>query len=322
MSVFNNIEILQIAASRKKHLIILGILAILLGIVFSGETFIKPKYKSTATLYPVNIVPYSLESSSEQLVQLFQSSDVRTLMVKKFNLGKRYNIESKNPENSIQLAETYEENILIRKTEFESIKITVLDGNADTACAMVNGLIDCMNEQAKYIQRQKSKENLKLYRTLLDEKLRQIDSLELRNNMLRTQYGLLDYTVQSKASTASLLKLTSEGASKEKLKASDTLLKNLKEKGGEQISIVKQLKGLYKSYNNIRDQYDLVKNDLAKELTYANVVSKPFPADTKSYPVRTLIVSIFTLSTLLLGMLLFILIERGRTKPNADTRIK
>lgn len=88
MSVFNNIEILQIAASRKKHLIILGILAILLGIVFSGETFIKPKYKSTATLYPVNIVPYSLESSSEQLVQLFQSSDVRTLMVKKFNLGK------------------------------------------------------------------------------------------------------------------------------------------------------------------------------------------------------------------------------------------
>jgi hypothetical protein len=322
MSFFNNIEILQIAVTRKKHLIILGVVAILLGIVFSGESFIKPKYKSTAILYPVNIVPYSLESSSEQLVQLFQSSDVRTLMVKKFNLGKRYRIESKNPENSIQLAETYEENILIRKTEFESIKITVLDENADTACAMVNGLIDCVNEQAKYIQRQKSTENLKLYQAQLNEKLRQIDSLELRNNILRTQYGLLDYAIQLKAATKSFLKLTSEGASKEKLKSTDSLLKNLKEKGSDQISIDRQLLGLRESYNDIRDKYDLVKNDIAKELTYTNVVSKPFPADTNSYPIRTLIVPIFTLSTLLLGMLLFILIERSRTKPNADTRIK
>ncbi|MCX6311303.1 MAG: hypothetical protein NT084_06650 [Bacteroidetes bacterium] len=316
MASFNNMEIYKIIMRRKFHLLAIVLISIFFGFVFSSPTFIKPKFKSSAILYPVNIIPYSMESPTEQLLQLFHSSDVRTLMVKKFNLGNHYGIEQNSPAGMTRVFETYEENIIIRKTEFESIKIDIQDENADTASEMVASLINFVNIKAQMLQREKTGEVVKILLNQLAVKRQSIDSLEAANDILRNRYGLLDYKSQTKEATKTYLKLASDGASKEKIRSVDSLLYNLEEKGGMQVSITTQLKGLRESYNTIKTEYDKAISDLTKELTYSNVVAKPFPADSKSYPIRSLIVLICGLSALLFGILLFIILDRRLPKSN------
>ncbi|CAN5339485.1 hypothetical protein BH09BAC5_BH09BAC5_20210 [soil metagenome] len=318
MNSFNNSDIFRIAFNRKYPLLLIAVTAVVFSLVFSSEFFIKPKFKSTAVVYPVNIIPYSLESPTEQLLQLFHSADVRTLMINQFGLAKKYDIDPKSKTALTRLNDTYDENILIRKTEFESIKIDISDENADTAAMLVNGLINCVDIKARLLQREKTKEVVKILGDQLKTKQEQIDSLDMINNLLRVRYGLLDYNSQAKEATKSYLKLVSSGASKDKIRQVDSLMRNLEEKGGAQVAVTNQLKSVRESYNTIKVEYDKAISDLTKELTYSNVVTKPFPADSKSYPVRSLIVLVCGLSASLLGLLLFVIIDRRKPESNAN----
>jgi hypothetical protein len=318
MASINNSDIFQIALRRRWHLLIIVGSAVLLAFIFSGETFIKPKFKSTAIVYPVNIIPYSMESPTEQLLQLFHSADVRSMMIDRFHLASHYGLNSKSPSALTRLNNMYDENILIRKTEYESIKIDIIDENADTAAEMVNGLVNCVDTKARMLQREKTKEVVKIFSDQLAVKQKQIDSLETINNLLRVRYGLLDYKSQAKEATKSYLKLVSGGASKDRIREVDSLMRNLEEKGGAQIAVTDQLKGLRESYNTIKSDYDKAISDLTKELTYSNVIAKPFPADSKCYPIRSLIVLISAFSGLLLGLLLFVILDRRPDKSNAN----
>lgn len=302
---------------RRFHLAAIVIVSSLFGFIFSGETFIKPKYKSTAVLYPVNIIPYSLESPTEQLLQLCHSADVRSMMVTRFNLAKNYGIEPNSSAAMTRLNNSYDENVMVRKTEYESIKIDITDENPDTACAMVNGLITCVDIKARLLQREKTMEVVKIFRDQLAQKQTQIDSLEKIESELRIRYGLLDYKAQAKEATKSYLKLVSEGASHDKIRLVDSLMRNLQEKGGSQVAVSDQLKGLRDSYNDIKVEYDKAISDLTKELTYSNVVTRPFAADSKCYPIRSLIVLICAFSSFLFAILIFVILDRRIPKSNA-----
>jgi hypothetical protein len=316
MANFNNSDLFRVIMKRKFHLLIIVVAAALLGLFFSSETFIKPKFKSTAIVYPVNIIPYSLESPTEQLLQLFHSADVRAMMITKFNLAKYYGIESSSPAAITRLNNEYDDNVMIRKTEYESIKIDICDVNPDTACAMVNGIIHCVDIKARMLQREKTKEVVKIFRDQLLQKQKQIDSLEKIDSDLRITYGLLDFKSQSKEATKSYLKMVSDGAAHDRVKLVDSLMRNLEEKGGVQISVSDQLKGLRKSYNDIKEEYDKAISDLTKELTYSNVVTLPSPADAKCYPVRSLIALVFAVTTLLLSIIIFVIIDRRTNNTN------
>lgn len=312
MSRFDNMDIFRVMVRRRYALGGIFLLSALISYIFSGPAFIRPKYKSTAVVYPVNILPYSMESPTEQLLQLFNSADVRQMMVEHFGLPVHYSIDTSGGAGKTKLYNIYDENVLVRKTEFESIKIDIYDVSPDTAAAMVNGLIDCVNLKARRLQRSKTKEVVKIFREQLDSKLRQIDSLERIMGELRVRYGLLDYDVQSKEATKNYLKLVSDGASRDKMHAIDSLMHNLESKGGTLVSVTEQLDGLRQSYNEIKVEYDRSVSDLTKELTYSNVVARPYAADAKSYPVRSLVVLVCSLSTLLLALLIFSVIDRRR----------
>ena len=60
---FDNQHLIEIIWKWKKHLIAVAILAIVISAIFSSSTFIKPKFKSTARIYPSkNIYVFSEES--------------------------------------------------------------------------------------------------------------------------------------------------------------------------------------------------------------------------------------------------------------------
>ena len=83
---FNNESLLKVIFKWKWHIIAVTIVAAALGAIFSGPTFITPRYKSEAILYPSNVSSYSDETFTEQMLQIMESQDIMDSVVEIFNL--------------------------------------------------------------------------------------------------------------------------------------------------------------------------------------------------------------------------------------------
>lgn len=309
----NSSYFIKLIMKWKFHFMVITVSAIVVSAVFSSEFFIKPRYKSFAIIYPSNIIPYSSETPSEQLLQLLESSDIRNAVVNKFNLAAHYDIDTTSKSGLFDLIAAYQSNVEVRRTQYNSIEIKVFDTDAQVACDMVVEIINALNLKARNLQREKTKEVLAIVSNQLLVKQKQVDSVNSILQELRVKYQLLDYEVQVKEVTKSYLKALSGGARKESLKDIDALMRNLEEKGGEYYQMKETFDILLESYNTSKLDYDKVMSDLNKILTYSNIVSKPYPADKKSYPIRWVIVIVSVVSTnLLLLLILTIMAKKNK----------
>jgi capsule polysaccharide export protein KpsE/RkpR len=310
---FQNIELLKVLQRRRMHLFAAVAMAGILSVVFSGERFITPKYKSTAYVYPVNIIPYSMETPTEQLLQLFGSSDVRNLMVKRFRLPDYYEIDTASSSGKTRLYLLYDENVTVRRTEFESVRIDILDKDPVVASEMVAELIHFVDIKARSVQREKTAEVVQIYADQLRLKKAQLDSIDNLLTDIRIRYGLLDYKTQSKEVIKSYLKLATNNSPISQYRGIDSMYRHLEYKGGDLVALSSQEKSLLEDYNLIKTNYDQAVSDMTKELTYTNIMANPFPADSKSYPIRWVIVLTSIVATFMLSLICFIIIDRKKS---------
>ncbi|HNX06257.1 MAG TPA: hypothetical protein PKL96_01610 [Bacteroidales bacterium] len=310
---FKSTYLIKLILRWKWHLLIISLLAIVLSSIFSAPAFIKPKFKSYAVIYPANISPYSSETNTEQMLQLLKSEDMLFDIVSKFDLNKEYKIDTTDKYYRSKVIGELEDNVDIKRTEYESVLIEVYDREPGQACAIVNEFINLMNNKARNLQRSKTAEVVKLYGDQMDDKKKQIDSIEKRLQLLRNEYNILDYNIQVEEYSKGYVKNINSGRGNKTDDIAVTL-NNLKLYGGEFRQLDANLWGLIDSYIALKKEYDKSVSDLNKELTYANVVTQPVAADKKSYPIRWLIVCIAAASTFLLSLLLFSIIE-GSRKP-------
>jgi len=309
----SNINILSIASKWRLHLFIVFVLSILLSSIFSGPAFIEPKYKSYAIVYPSNLIPYSSETATEQMLQIFKSDELRDSIIKKFDLVHYYEINTDNKYYYSNLIKTYNRNVTIKKTEFESVLVEVLDKNPEQACKMVKELINLFNKKVKELHKEKSAEVVVITSNQLRQKENQIDSVSKLLKELSSEYNIIDFEAQAKEVTKGYLKTVDGGGSGVNNKAVVELKKNLEEKGGDYILLNNFLVGLTEQYIELQTEYEIALRDVNKELTYTNVVSSPIPADKKVYPIRWLIVFISTLSTMFISVLVLIYIDKLKT---------
>ena len=132
-SQFYQINLLHILLKWKIHLAVIVILAIVLAAIFSGPTFITPKFKSFAVVYPSNISPYSDENETEQMLQILQSKDISDSIIKKYDLAKHYEIDSNYKYFYSTMMYEYSQNVSITKTPYEGVRIEVSDKDPNIA---------------------------------------------------------------------------------------------------------------------------------------------------------------------------------------------
>ena len=132
-----------------------------------------------------------------------------------------------------------------------------------------------------------------------------MDSLENCLNMLRIDYKILDIEMQTQEATKEYVRSNTN-----KKTIASELLKNLENSGGEFIQLQDHLDVTNEAYNEIKLKYETSLSDLSKELTYTNIVSKPVPADKKSYPVRWLIVMLSVVASLFLTIVVIVIVEK------------
>lgn len=315
---FNNFNLLNLFYKWKWHLVIIVIIAIVLSAIFSGPFFITPKFKSYAVLYPTNVFPYSDESETEQMLQLIYGRDIQDSLIKIFDLAKHYEIDSTYEYFYSTIQWEFSKNVSIRKTEFESIRIEVLDKDPYVARNMVNEMIRLYNQKVRALHKNKFYEVMINYKQLLDEKRFALDSIQKRIYKLATEYGLLDYKSQSEQVTKGFLR-TVDGANASRINTAGVLelKENIEKKGAELLVLTELARSESDGYSEFKLDYDNALLSYNREYTHCSVITKPYVADKKSYPVRWIIVLLSAFAAFVFALIVIAIIENTRLRKSS-----
>lgn len=263
---------------------------------------ITPQYRSFAVLYPSNLIEMGAETTTEQLMQVLQSDMVRDSVIKQFNLFAHYGIDSTKRSARSAMAMEFRDHVAVEKTQFESVIIEVLDEDPVVARDMVNSIIHYYNRKSKLLQKEKSLEVVKILTDQVAVKKHEMDSMERVLTAIRTEYGILDYSLQTEYATERYLQVITQPGLADRAKFIEPLLNALKEKGGEFVALNEHLWRTRGKYNDLKEQLEKAIQDVEKNLTFCNVVIAPEVADQKAYPIRWLIVLVSMVASVLFSI--------------------
>ncbi|MFZ1618874.1 MAG: hypothetical protein WAT41_16120 [Flavobacteriales bacterium] len=292
-----------------------GVAGAVLSAIFSGPSFIPPRYRSQAVVYPVNLNSYSIETRADQLLQLLASNSIRDSVIARFGLAARYKVDTASAEGRAALRDMWNERVSIEKTRYESVDLEVTDEDPVAARDMVVEVLHQADLLARRLQRANTAELLTISSNTMAATGSQLDSVEARMNELRASNGLLDYDAQAKELTKGYVRAITDRGSAAQREEIRGMLKALEEKGGEFGRLAELTKVLQKQYGKQQAVVQQQTMDMGKVLSYTDVVVKPEVPDKKIYPVRWVLVLAGTLAALLLCYVLLMLRDRGFSKP-------
>lgn len=303
---FDNQRILNGVWKWKFHIIVVASIAFVISAIISGPFFIAPKFKSTARVYPMNIEEVSEESVSEHLMEFLMSVDIKFRLIDAFRLDEVYKINREDKLYKTYMLYEYNKNVKYKKTDFETIEISVLDTDPNRAAQMVDSLIVYLNEAILVEKNKLSLEWADMAKRALDKKRNELDSLFNIVNNIRKETGLVDYDAQVESATLGLMEAAARGGDR---KPAQEVIKQLVESGGnlrkhQELIITHEIAAdtLQRRY----DKYSMYGN---REVSFTQIVERPFAADKKSYPVRWLIVLLSTFAASFIALLTVLLID-------------
>ena len=300
MENFKTEDILKGLLPHWKRLTMVAVIAIIVGIFISSPIVIKPLYKSYAVVYPVNLSPSSEESNTEQLLQWFNSEEVKKAVCEKFDLYKHYDIDTLDARHQTWFNLKFKERVSINATLYESIEISVKDQSPEMSQKIVNGIINAVNDLIMAVKKERLHEYILNNENELKRATGKVDSLKYMIDNIRKEYNIVDVQYQAKYISKEIVKSPnlseSNAKTAEGLKTKKTELDRLGNVIGSEIG----------TYNYFRNQIDGYLLDYANKVSFTNVVSKPTLPDSKCYPIRSLVVAIITLSSLLIACIVLV----------------
>ena len=120
---------------------------------------------------------------------------------------------------------------------------------------------------------------------------------------LGTNYGIANYERQSQEITKGYINGSAKAAE---------LKRNLELYGPESIDLENKIIAEATAFVDVKLDYEQQLRIYNAELTFSNIVTEPYPADKKSYPVRWVIVTLSGLGAMLLSILVLFLIENRK----------
>ena len=306
MENFNTKDILPILLKNKKGIIIVTLIAAVASVVVSY--MLKPKYKSFALVYPVNLSPSSEESNTEQLLQYFLSEEVKQAVAKKFNLYNHYEVDTSAKGYKALFDLYFKGNVSINPTLYESIEIVVKDEKPEMARNIAQAMIDETNALIMQIKRERLAEYIANTGKAVESQVKNIDSINYQINELRKKYDIIDVAAQARYLSKKLY------SDKPLSEANKITYEGLKTKNVELSKLFSVYSGQANTLNFFLAEKDKYLFDYNSRISFTNVVSKPTLPDKKFFPVRWLIVTISTLSAFALASLFFILSNKSVRK--------
>jgi len=163
----------------KKVLIGLSFFSALIALIFSLPWMITPKYKSVVIMFPVStsslassmlselawsdedLLEFGEKEQADNLIQVLESDHIRQQIVQRFHLMEHYRIDPGDPYPMTELKRAYKRNISARRTEFNAVRLTVLDTDPALAMEIANKITGLLDSTFHRMQRQRAERAVK-----------------------------------------------------------------------------------------------------------------------------------------------------------------
>lgn len=325
-TAFNSKYLCRLLAEYKKSVLIILIAAALLAVLFSSPLFISPLYKSTAILYPTSsnsiskvlisttyqsnndIMNFGESEQTEQMLQVLNSNRIRDKVIEKYNLMEHYGIKPDSRYPYTRLNKLYDSRIKFRRTEYNAVRITVWDSDAELAARMANDIAELFDTTMNAMQKEVAIKAFKLVETEYNSLCAEMAALEDSLNTLRS-LGVFDYESQVEMFSQQLAVELGKG-NHQGVKNIQDHLDILAQYGGAYYAISEKLDHDRLQLSLVKTKYEEAKVDATEDIPHKFVVTSAFKAEHKDYPIRWIIVVVTVLATFLLLLLLLVVFER------------
>ena len=316
---------MQVVYAYKKHLTIIGFIAIVLSAILSGPFFITPLFESTVILYPTasnsiskvllsdnfnnskDILEFGEIEQTEQMLQVLNSNKIRDRIISKYKLLEHYEIKPDSKYKQTQLYDEYESNFVFRRTEYMAVQISVYDKNPQLAANMANDVAELVDSTINDMQK---KIAIKAYKIVAAEYNNLKHEIKVKEDSLTVlrEFGVHDYESQSEMFNRQLA-IEMAGGDKGSISRLEKKLEILAKYGGPYVSIRDALEHDKKQLSELKAKFEEAKVDANESLPHTFVINTAYKAEKKTYPIRWLIVVISTVASLLLAIILFSIID-------------
>ena len=313
-----------------KYKLHLGVLFVLSALVSSLVSLnIQEKYKSVAVVYPSNtssvakalissrfggktdIMEFGEDEKSEQLLEVLNSDKVRSRLVDQYDLMAHYDIkldETSTP--NYDLNEIFSENISYSQNKNMAVEIQVLDHSPDTAALIAQSVLEILDNVMNDIQKERAVQGFAVVKKAYNDLNADIQKMEDSLAFIMSK-GVLSIKSQSEVYGSAYTKAIAKG----NMKAAELLqskLDILAKYGAKYISLKETLENERLRLSELRGKYDEAKVDAEARIQNYFVVTNPYAAEKKSYPIRWLIVLLSVVGTLLSGILAIFFYEQAQ----------
>ncbi|MBT3648793.1 MAG: hypothetical protein HN542_11190 [Flavobacteriales bacterium] len=320
---FDSTNLIFFLLKYRTPLIAISVAAALLSAVVS--LMIQEKYLSTVILFPAatNSISKSLmaedfsgkqdinafgeEEEAEQLLQILNSDDISGYIREKYNLRNHYGFDADEQYVLTNTVKEYQDLVTFKRTEFNSVRIDVLDHNKDTAALIANDIADRLDWVRTRMQQERAQQGLGIIEQEYHQMQDYMKSMEDSLTAIRKK-GLTDFEVEVEQLTKAYYEAVASGNNRVK----DELQKKIdifSEYGSAYMSLTENLEFEREQLSLLRAKYQETKADAEESLTTKFVVNEAYASEKKAYPIRWLIVLVSTFSAFLLGILGIIAIE-------------
>jgi len=326
---FNSSNLLLFIVRWKRPLGIITAVAMVASAIFSSSVFIPPKFESTVIMFPTStasvsksllsqnpqgkqdLLQFGEEEQAEQLLQILNSDEIRNRVVVKYGLMEHYGIDPTAQYSQTKLFKEFESNIKYKRTEFQSVRVDVLDTDPVMAANIANDIAALVDSVKNRMQQERAYMAMRIAEAEYFGMRDYVQELEDSLNSLRAM-GINDYESMSERFTEYYAKAILEGNQRAMTKLEEQLA-TLSKYGGAYVSIRDILEHEKKQLSHLRVKYKEAKVDAEQTLPHKFIVNNAVPAEKKSYPVRWLIVLVSTLSAFLFALLTIIAVENFKT---------
>lgn len=332
MTEMNSKCIVKLLLKNKLNVLIILVLAVVLAIIFSSKTFIKPLYKSSVILYPtttysaskavmntnnlIYVDPLEIgdESQTEHMMQILNSGIIREKIIEKYDLMNHYGIDNDCEYKQSKLIKAYEDKIRIRRTEFNSVKIIVLDTDPEIASNIANDIAAMFDETMNEMQREISAKAFEIVEREYNNTIDEINVLEDSLNYYREK-GVYNYDIQintlSQQLATELAKGNDEGA-----KNIENQINKLSQNGHRFNDISNDIK-IKKDYLTfLKTKYDDARLNATETIPHKLVITNAYISDKPVYPIRWVIVTVTFFATLIIIIMVLAAFEYSENKNN------
>lgn len=324
--------IVKLLLKNKLNILIILVLAVVLAILFSSQLFIKPLYKSSVILYPtttysaskavmntnnlIYVDPLEIgdESQTEHMMQILNSGIIRDKIIEKYDLMNHYGIDNNCEYKQSKLIKAYEDKIRIKRTEYNSVKIIVLDTDPEIASNIANDIAALFDETMNEMQREISAKAFEIVEREYNNTIDEINVLEDSLKYYREK-GIYNYDIQINTLSQQLATELAKGNDKG-AKNIENQINKLSQNGHRYNDISNDIK-IKKDYLTLlKTKYDDARLNATETIPHKLVITNAYISDKPVYPIRWVIVTVTFFATLIIIIMVLAAFEYSENKNN------